>query len=161
MSYLIVLDIHDTISRRYQNKWIALPGIESLLKNRKIKFVLWSSCLRRNLDLFIKQNKIPSYIDSYDVSYCEADPIQPECATYTHTIKPLKVIWDIYKEYNETNTIIIDDTMMKTRFNKDNAVILSEVPLMERVNYIKSIIDNICNKEIDVREYLVQMKNIK
>lgn len=156
---LIVLDINETFATKIWNddftrvKWIPHEGsseIWRLVLDDKIKLMFWSGAWKSTVDEFSKQC-IPEKVKDKILSlWCrddsEIDDEQPNIKNGINiaVVKDLQRVWNKFPEYNETNTVIFDDSPVKIRRNKDNAYLVPKESsnILPIINFIKCYLDS-------------------
>jgi hypothetical protein len=146
---LIILDLNGSIADKQWNtdftqvQWTCAKNIDILwdfIRRNKIQTMLWSAAYRNTIDAFVEQC-VPKDIQFKDIfcwDNCLEDHEFPKMSNGKNIarIKNLEDVWRMYPEFNESNTVIFDDTFTKVRFYPDNAIILCGETLEENVNQI-------------------------
>jgi len=106
------------------------PGIEDFIKMIFLHFdvAVWSSVSKYNI-MELSKNIFEEFYDKLKFCWC-----QEECDITEHPLKSFKKlykknlekVWETYTEYNETNTIIIDDTELKMVSNPPKCVMICQ-----------------------------------
>ena len=171
---LIILDLDGLFSLRiYQKKVISQQDnsfrsgpfnvfirngsenfINQLIK-QKYKLAFYTSTTHKNANPVIKKickknYKKLDFIWARDRTHFDPDPIKSH-----DTIKNISDVWDNpvinrRKKYGPTNTIIIDDSMRKIRFNnKSNCILVSTYdPTATDKNFFPNLLEKIQQKFI-------------
>ena len=95
---------------------------------KKGDVAIWSTAHEKNIMLMLYQCRIDPQIfkfiwSSIDCVYQEGEYDEKNKPL---VIKPLKLVWERFSEYNDTNTIIVDDSNLKMKINPSKCVVIPE-----------------------------------
>jgi hypothetical protein len=160
---LLILDlngvlIHRVISNNINLKSkIVLGKFNILLRKGIRKFIdkclakynvaIWSSVTKKNINDYIKLifgDRENELIFVWDQTHCHAIPRKN---TYPLFIKNLETVWVKFPQYNQNNTIIIDDSPKKMVNNPKCCVIIAKewIPIKNKEKKDKYL-NNLSNR---------------
>lgn len=131
MTCLVVLDINGILADKKWNddfsdvKWELYPNLEKLWdlqRSGKIEIILWTNGYKRVIDSFYEL--IKEDVEILDILDGNFGIIDNENPTYDSSgrnyarVKDLSVVWEMYPEYNSSNTLIFDDKPNNTRLQE-------------------------------------------
>lgn len=120
---LVVLDINGVLARNQRNGLMITKrgiGIVNAL-SKKYQLGLYSSTTGPKVDRFVESSGMS---DKFDFVYAR-DMTLPDIVLGGYaTIKPLHVIFKHYPQYDYSNTIIVDDSWEKVRFNPPENILI-------------------------------------
>lgn len=102
------------------------PQLDEFLKFcfKNFEVAVWSSARKRNVDrlcefIFDPKSRSKLFFE-WNQSHCNAKTPHPiktkNCPLFE---KQLKTVWKAYPQYNESNTVILDDSYLKMKCNED------------------------------------------
>lgn len=130
---LVVLDINGVIARNQQRTGLTITKTGKSIVNdlsKKYQIGLYSSTTGPKVDRFVESSGVS---DKFKFVFAR-DMTRPDRVLGGYaTIKPLYLIFKYFPEYDYSNTIIVDDTPEKVRFNPPQNVLIAGANLVEAV----------------------------
>lgn len=120
---------------------------------------IWSSAMHKNVDALIEwtmgTERRKRLVFEWDQSRClkEDHPIHKHKPLF---LKPLSLVWESFPEWNESNTLLVDDSPLKAKRNPDH-LLFSPPEWSIETECGKAELD----KNGDIRTYLEELHNWK
>jgi len=142
---LVIFDLDETLIFTQNDHILVRPYAYTLISKllKHVDVGIWSAgsedyvmnVLRSRFEVFI-----PNFVFIKTRNYCDF---------YENSlIKPIQKIWNEYPKYNQSNTLIIEDTLSNCIFNRRNAIIVPKFKGNHDtvLNDIKSVIYQFFNQ---------------
>jgi hypothetical protein len=178
---LLVLDLNDTLATKQWSSdfrrvtWTPHPDLERLwsvvASTDAVDVLLWSGAWRATVDAFVDQCVPDSMRARLLGAWCNTDAIEDtERPSFKATrdgamrnvavLKDLELVWRRFPQYNERNTIIVDDSVDKTRRQAANAWIVSTSRPISAIDEIIALVRcfGACANDADVRHFLSRVR---
>lgn len=135
MNKLVVLDINGVIACNKNGLRITENGkrvVNELSKRYTIG--LFSSTTKRNVDKFVAESGVA---DKFRFVYSREKTRHDELLGGYATVKHLQTVFAEHPEFNYFNTIIVDDTPEKVRYNPEQNTLIAKpnMDLVAEINH--------------------------
>lgn len=123
---LLIFDINGTLCHRVSHKkWVFRPGTKEFMvwASENYTLAIFTSMIQKNCLLALKPISGIGFEFIWARDRCKLDPTKQEW----ETIKSLTDVWlfpDFNRAWNQTNTIIVDDSAEKHKYNDPKNIIL-------------------------------------
>lgn len=120
-------DGHVSVGRFYMWRRKGLDEFLNFLFDH-FDVLVWSSAMRKNVELIIEkafgEQRVKKLIDIFDQENCIAIKPHPDPKETRKPLflKPLERVWKKHPQYNERNTLLVDDSHLKARENPPNTL---------------------------------------